>query len=428
VDDSEVAEIVDAVRTLVREAVMPLETDIDENDEMPGQLQRAAADMGLYGFAIPEVYGGLGLSMAQEALVVMELGYTTPAFRSMFGTNNGIAGHVLLEGGTEEQKKAYLPRLASGEWTSSFALTEQDAGSDPSGLKTTAAQADDNGYVLNGRKRFITNAPIADLFMVFARHGTVTEPSRDISVFLVPRDTPGLSVGPRDKKMGQHGAWTADVILDDVEVPADAVVGGHDGVGSGYRTAMRCLAHGRLHIAALCVGLAQRLLDETVSYALHRKQSGHPIAEFQLIQGLIADSQTDVYAGHSLVLAASRAFDDGTDTRLGPSCAKYFASEMVGRVADRAVQVHGGAGYMRGVPVERFYRDARLFRIYEGTSQVQQVVIARQALARGAAPDARLPDAEVRGVGRRRLGDPEPARGAERLRHRDDQGGQRLLA
>jgi acyl-CoA dehydrogenase len=379
-DDADVAEIVDAVRTLVRESVMPLEAEIDETDEVPAGLKQAAAQMGLYGFAIPEDYGGLGLSMAQEALVVMELGYTTPAFRSLFGTNNGIAGHVLLEGGTEEQKKTYLPRLASGEWTASFALTEDEAGSDPSGLKTTARRVD-GGYVLSGTKRYITNAPVADLFMVFARHGTTAEASRDISAFLVPSDVPGLSVGPRDKKMGQHGAWTAEVILDEVMVPDQAIVGGQDGIGAGYRTAMRCLAHGRLHIAALCAGLAQRLLDETVSYALQRKQSGHPIAEFQLIQGLIADSQTDVYAGHALVLAASRAFDDGTDTRMGPSCAKYFASEMVGRVADRAVQVHGGAGYMRGVPVERFYRDARLFRIYEGTSQVQQVVIAKQALA-----------------------------------------------
>jgi acyl-CoA dehydrogenase len=384
-DDAEVREIVATVRSLVRERVVPLEATIDETDEIPDELKRMAAEMGLYGFAIPEAYGGLGLTMAQEALLVMELGYTTPAFRSLFGTNNGIAGHTLMEGGTEEQKKAHLPRLASGEWTASFALTEDEAGSDPAGLKTRAVKTDD-GYVINGSKRYITNAPIADVFMVFARHGEVAKASRDISAFLVPRDTPGLTVGPRDKKMGQHGAWTAEVFFDDVRVPADALVGGPDGHGNGYRTAMRCLAHGRLHIGALCVGLAQRLLDESVSYALQRKQSGHPIAEFQLIQGMIADSQTEVLAGRALLLASSAAFDAGTDTRLGPSCTKYFASEMVNRVADRAVQIHGGAGYMRGVAVERFYRDARLFRIYEGTSQVQQVVIAKQAFARAANP------------------------------------------
>jgi acyl-CoA dehydrogenase len=379
VDEADVRDMIAAARRLVREQVVPFEQQIDETDEMPPQLRQAAVDMGLYGFAIPEEYGGLGLTSAQQARLAMELGYTTPAFRSLFGTNNGIAGHVLLEGGTQEQKKEYLPRLASGEWTSSFALTEAEAGSDPGGLKTSARPAA-GGYALSGGKRYITNAPIADIFMVFARHGTAAKASHDVSAFLVPAGTPGLTVGPRDGKMGQHGAWTADVLLDDVRVPASALVGGKE--GAGYRTAMRCLAHGRLQIGALCVGMAQRLLEETVTYALERRQSGHPIAEFQLIQGMIADSQTDVYAGRALVLATAAAYDSGEDTRMGPSCAKYFASEMVGRVADRAVQVFGGAGYMRGVAVERFYRDARLFRIYEGTSQVQQVVIAREALAR----------------------------------------------
>ncbi|GAB2861974.1 acyl-CoA dehydrogenase family protein [Actinocorallia aurea] len=379
--DADVAEIVAAVRALVRERVVPREAEIDETDEMPPELRAAAAEMGLYGFALPEEHGGLGLTMAQEALLVMELGYTTPAFRSLFGTNNGIAGHVLMEGGTEAQKKAHLPKLASGEWTASFALTEDDAGSDPSGLKTTARPDGSGGWLLNGAKRYITNAPVADVFMVFARHGEHEKASRDISVFLVPRDAPGLSVGPKDAKMGQHGAWTAEVFLEDVPVPADALIGGPAGKGQGYLTAMRCLAHGRLHIAALCTGMARRLVDETVSYALSRKQSGRPIADFQLIQALIADSQTDLYASRSLLLEASRAFDAGTDTRMGPSCAKYFASEAVGRIADRAVQVHGGAGYMRGIPVERLYRDARLFRIYEGTSQIQQLVIAKQTLS-----------------------------------------------
>jgi acyl-CoA dehydrogenase len=380
-DETDVQDVIEAARRLVRERVLPLEQQIDETDEMPGELRQAAVEMGLFGFAIPEAYGGLGMTAAQEARLAMELGYTTPAFRSLFGTNNGIAGHVLLEGGTEKQKAEHLPRLASGEWTASFALTEAEAGSDPAGLKTSARR-EGSGYVLNGTKRYITNAPIADLFMVFARHGSKEKASRDVSAFLVRAGTPGLTVGPRDGKMGQHGAWTAEVILDDVRVGADALVGGTE--GEGYRTAMRCLAHGRLQIAALCVGLAQRLLEETVSYALQRRQAGHPIAEFQLIQGMIADSQTDVYAGRAMVLAAAAEYDSGRDTRMGPSCAKYFASEMVGRVADRAVQVFGGAGYMRGVVVERFYRDARLFRIYEGTSQVQQVVIAREALARAA--------------------------------------------
>ena len=380
-DPSDLDAILDAVRTFVRKDVMPLEKEIDEKDEVPDQLRHTAREMGLFGFAIPEEYGGLGLNAFEESRLMFELGYTTPALRSMFGTNNGIAGHVLLEGGTEEQKQSWLPRLASGDVVASFALTEPDAGSSPADLRTTARQ-DGTGWVLSGTKRYITNAPLADVFMVFAR--TVTDAGEEpgITAFLVPAHTGGLSVGPRDHKMGQFGAWTADVILDSVRVDADAVIGGEGGIGRGYATAMKCLAHGRVHIAALCVGMSQRLVDETVEYARTRRQSGKPIGTFQLVQGLVADSVTDTLAARSLVLEVARAFDDGSDRRIGPAAAKYFCSEAVGRVADRAVQVHGGAGYMRDSAVERFYRDARLFRIYEGTSQIQQVVIARQTLGR----------------------------------------------
>jgi len=317
--------------------------------------------------------------------VAFELGWTTPALRSLFGTNNGIAGQVLITGGTPEQRASWLPRLASGEVTAAFGLTEADAGSDPAGL-TTSARRDGADWVLNGAKRYITNAPVADVIMVFARTNPDVAGNRGISTFLVPAGTPGLSIGPRDHKMGQLGAWTADVYLDDVRVGPDALVGGPDGVDQGFRIAARCLAHGRAHIAALCVGMAGRLVHESVQFASTREQGGRPIAVFQLVQGMIADSVTDHLAGRALVLEVARAYDAGTDRVQGPSAAKYFASEMVGRVADRAVQVHGGAGYIRGVPVERFYRDARLFRIYEGTSQIQQVIIARQALGAAARP------------------------------------------
>ncbi|MDT3438002.1 MULTISPECIES: acyl-CoA dehydrogenase family protein [unclassified Pseudofrankia] len=380
VQESDFTEVLASVRRFVRERVVPLEQEIEETDEIPAALRAEAAEMGLFGFAIPELYGGLGLSMSEEARLVSELGYTTPAFRSMFGTNNGIAGHVLLEGATEEQKKTWLPKIASGEWTASFALTEQGAGSDPSGLATTAVR-DGDDWVINGSKRFITNAPLADVFMVFARTDPHASSSRGITTFMVEKDTAGLSVGPRDHKMGQAGAWTADVYLDNVRVRPSALIGGEDGVGRGYATAMRCLAHGRIHIAALCVGMSQRLVDESVSYAASREQGGAVIGTYQLIQGLIADSATDLYAARALVADVAAKFDDGSDKRIGPSCAKYFASEAVGRIADRAVQIHGGSGYIRGVPVERFYRDARLFRIYEGTSQIQQIVIARGLLA-----------------------------------------------
>ncbi|MFK0288127.1 acyl-CoA dehydrogenase family protein [Streptomyces sp. NPDC090499] len=382
-DAADFSAVLSEVRRFVRERVMPLEAEIDEKDEMPADIREAARKMGLFGFALPEEYGGLGLSMYEEARLMFELGYTTPSLRSMFGTNNGIAGHVLMVGGTAEQKAEWLPRIASGDVLASFALTEPEAGSDPSTL-TTRAHLDGDEWVINGAKRYITNAPLADVFMVFARTDPDAPGTRGISTFLVPAGTPGLTVAPRDHKMGQFGAWTADVYLDDVRVPADALVGGEDGLNRGFATAMGCIAHGRVHISALMVGMAERLVDESVTYASTRRQSGKLIGSFQLVQGLIADSQTDYYAGRATVLEAARAFDAGTDTKTGPSCAKYFASEMVCRVADRAVQVHGGAGYMRGVAVERFYRDARLFRIYEGTSQIQQVIIAK-ALLGGAA-------------------------------------------
>jgi acyl-CoA dehydrogenase len=377
VDEADLREILDTVREFVRAEVVPAEDEIEANDEIPVGLRRKAAAMGLYGFTIPVEYGGLGLTVPDEVRLVMELGYTTPAFRSLFGTNNGIAGHVLLEGATPRQREEYLPKLAGGEWTASFALTEPDAGSDPSTL-TTSAHLDGGDWVLNGAKRFITNAPYADVFMVFARTDPDASPSRGISAFLVPRDTPGLTVGPKDHKMGQAGAVTADVHLDAVRVPTAQLVG--DEPGFGYATAMRCLAHGRIHIAALCVGLMQRLVDESARFAATRRQSGQVIGEFQLVQGLLADSQTDLMAARGLVLETARAYDSGADRRTGPSCAKYFASEAVSRVADRAVQIHGGSGYIRGVAVERLYRDARLFRLYEGTSQIQQLIIGRQVL------------------------------------------------
>jgi acyl-CoA dehydrogenase len=379
VDTDEFTAVLSEVRRFVRERVVPLEAEIDEKDEMPADIREAAKKMGLFGFALPERYGGLGLSMYEEVQLMFELGYTTPSLRSMFGTNNGIAGHVLMVGGTEEQKAHWLPRIASGEVLASFALTEPEAGSDPSTL-TTRARRDGDAWVINGAKRYITNAPLADVFMVFARTDENARATRGISTFLVPAGTPGLTVAPRDHKMGQFGAWTADVHLDDVRVPDEAVVGGEAGLHRGFSIAMGCIAHGRVHISALCVGMAERLVDESVAYARERRQSGRPIGSYQLVQGLIADSQTDYYAGRATVLEAARAFDAGTDDKIGPSCAKYFASEMVWRVADRAVQIHGGAGYMRGVPVERFYRDARLFRIYEGTSQIQQVIIAKALL------------------------------------------------
>ncbi|MEV0084645.1 acyl-CoA dehydrogenase family protein [Saccharopolyspora sp. NPDC050642] len=370
-------DVLRTVRDFVRNEVVPAEDEIDETNAIPQRVRATAAEMGLFGFALPEEYGGLGLSMSEDVRLAMELGYTVPAFRSMFGTNNGIAGQVIVKYGTEKQKQAWLPRLAAGEAIASFALTEDGAGSDPSSVRTKAVR-DGDDYVISGAKRFITNAPQADLLVVFARTDQEAEAHKGISVFLVETGLDGVRIGPPNVKMGQAGAHTAEVFFDDVRVPAEAIVGGQE--GTGFAAAMSSLTRGRLHIAAICVGLAGRIVEESVRYAAEAEQGGKPISRFQLVQALLAESQAELYAGRSMVLEAAREYDSGADTRLAPSCAKLFCSEMVSRVADRAVQVHGGSGYMRGVPVERFYRDSRVFRIYEGTSEIQKLIIAKQLL------------------------------------------------
>src|ERR1700761_2604989 len=329
VTDAEFDQLIELLRDFIRREVMPAEAQIDETDEIPARIISQAKEMGLYGYALPAEYGGLGLSVTQQVRLTMELGYTSPAFRSLFGTNNGIAGQVLVMAGTDEQRKHWLPRLASGEVVASFALTEPDAGSDPSMLRTSARSAD-GGWVIDGLKRYITNAPAADVFMVFARTDPDAPANKGIGVFIVPSALAGVSVAAKDHKMGQAGAWTADVSFADVRVPADALVG--EAAATGFATAMRSLAHGRLIIAAMCVGVSARLIDESVEFAKSRIQGGHAIAEYQLIQAMLADSQTEYMAGRALVLDAAAAYESGADQRMGPSAAKYFASEAVGRI------------------------------------------------------------------------------------------------
>ena len=372
VDDDVFAEILKQINHFVRSRVVPRENEIMADDAIPADLRAQAAEMGLFGYAIPSEWGGLGLDLAQDVEVAMALGYTSLSVRSMFGTNNGIAGQVLVGFGTDEQRARWLPGIASGEVVASFALTEPGAGSDPAGLKTTA-RADGDGWVINGAKRFITNATDAGLFVVFARTDPRPDTGNGIAVFLVPADSPGLDVGVKDAKMGQEGSRTADVTFTDVRVGPEALVGGDAAVG--YRAAMTILARGRVHIAAVAVGQAQRALDESVAYAATATQGGTPIGDFQLVQAMIADMQTGVMAGRALVRDAARAWVQETDRRIAPSVAKLFCTEMVGKVADLAVQVHGGTGYMREVPVERIYRDVRLLRVYEGTSEIQRLII-----------------------------------------------------
>lgn len=372
VDAEDFEQIRQLVHDFIRTKVVPRETEIMQTNEVPADLRAQAAEMGLFGYAIPQEWGGLGLDLTQDVELAMEFGYTSLALRSMFGTNNGIAGQVLVNFGTDEQKKQWLERIASGEVVASFALTEPGAGSNPAGLRTRATR-DGQDWVIDGQKRFITNAPIADLFVVFARTRSADESGTGIAVFLVPADAPGVEVGSKDAKMGQEGAWTADVTFDGVRLPSSALVGGDE--EKGYKAAMTSLARGRVHIAALSVGQAQRALDESVAYAANATQGGKAIGSFQLVQAMLADQQTGVMAGRALVREAAAKYVSGEDRRIGPSAAKLFCTEMVGKVADLAVQIHGGTGYMREVPVERIYRDVRLLRLYEGTSEIQRLII-----------------------------------------------------
>ncbi|MCW4355930.1 acyl-CoA dehydrogenase family protein [Hoyosella sp. YIM 151337] len=385
VPDDVLADVVKQITHFVRTKVVPRENEIMTTDAIPDDLRALAAEMGLFGYALPEEWGGLGLNLVGDVEVAMELGYTTLSLRSLFGTNNGIAGQVLVGFGTDEQRARWLPRMAAGGVVASFALTEPGAGSNPAGLTTTATSIGDE-WIINGSKRFITNAPIADLFVVFARTKPTGQDDNGIAVFLVPADSDGVHVGHKDAKMGQQGAGTADVTFTDVHVGADALVGGDAAIG--YRAAMASLARGRVHIAALSVGQAQRALDESVEYAAHSTQGGTPIGEFQLVQAMLADQQTGVMAGRSLVREAARSWVDNTDRRIAPSAAKLFCTEMAGKVADLAVQIHGGTGYMREVPVERIYRDVRLLRLYEGTSEIQRLIIGRGLMRTASAASA----------------------------------------
>jgi len=376
-DQETMTVLLDTLSRFVRERLVPAENEVAETDQIPPDVVDDMRELGLFGLCIPEEYGGLGLTMEEEVLAAFEIAKTSPAFRSLVGTNNGIGSQGLIVDGTEEQKRDYLPRLASGELIASFALTEPGSGSDAASLRTTAVR-DGDFYVINGTKRFITNAPEAGIFTVMARTNPDVKGAGGISAFIVEKGTPGVFIGKTDKKMGQKGAHTADVIFENCRVPAANLIGGKEGVG--FKTAMKVLDKGRLHIAAICVGVAERMLDDALRYAVERQQFGKAIADFQLIQAMLADSKAEIYAARSMVLDAARRRDNKEDISTEAACCKMFASEMCGRVADRAVQIHGGAGYVSEYAIERFYRDVRLFRIYEGTTQIQQLVIARNMI------------------------------------------------
>ncbi|WP_026379471.1 acyl-CoA dehydrogenase family protein [Afifella pfennigii] len=375
-------QLLDTIGRFTREVLVPAERTVEEEDRIPDGVLLQMKEIGLFSLTIPENYGGLGLGMEEEVRVLFEVCQAAPAFRSAFASTIGIGSQGLVMDGTEEQRQKYLPRLARGEMLASFCLTEPDTGSDAKALRT-AARKTDGGYVLSGTKRYITNAPEAGLFTVMARTGTQEMGAKGVSAFLVEAGAPGLSLGKVDRKMGHHGAHTCDVIFEDCQVPADALLGGEE--GKGFSTAMKVLDRGRIHIAAASVGYAERMIGDGLAYALERRQFGQPIAEFQLVQALLADSRTEALAARSLVLDAARRKDQGEAITGMAAAAKYFASEMVCRVADRMVQLHGGAGYVADYRIEQLYRDVRLFRLYEGTSQIQQLIIARDMIRRARA-------------------------------------------
>jgi acyl-CoA dehydrogenase len=376
-DQETINALLDTVSRFVRERLVPNEQSVAETDEIPEDIVRDMKEMGLFGLTVPENYGGLGLTMEEESLVMFEMGKTSPAFRSLFGTTVGIGSQGILMDGTDAQKERYLPRLATGEIIASFALTEPEAGSDAASLRTTAVREGDH-YIVNGTKRFITNAPHAGIFTLMARTNLEDKGAGGVSAFIVEAGTPGITIGKPDKKMGHRGAHTADVIFENCRIPADSIIGGVE--GKGFKTAMKVLEKGRIHIAAIAVGVAERMLDDALRYAVERRQFGQRIADFQLIQALLADSKAELYAAKCMVIDAAQRRDRGENVATEASCCKMFATEMCGRVADRAVQIFGGAGYMSEYAIERFYRDVRLFRIYEGSTQIQQIVIARNMI------------------------------------------------
>ena len=375
--------LLSTVQRFVRERLVPAENHLEEHDEVPAELVEDMKEMGLFGLTVPEEFGGIGLSVGQEVLVNFELGRTAPAFRSVFGTNIGIGSQGILMDGTPEQKAEYLPQVASGALVMSFALTEPDAGTDAASLKTRA-EADGDHYVLNGTKRYITNSPFAKVGLIMARTSKENLPKNaHVSAFVVPFDAPGITIGKSDKKMGQSGSHIADIVMDDVRVGGEALLGGK--LGKGFAFAMMSLDNGRMSVGAAATAYARRALDSAIRYATERKAFGEPIANFQLIQQMLAQSEIDIYAAECMMEDVTRRADAGENVLRKAAAFKVFASEMCGRVVDRVVQIYGGAGYLAEYDAERFFRDARIYRIYEGTTQILQLQIAKHMLREWAA-------------------------------------------
>lgn len=384
--DSDVFEqFIEQLDRYVRERLVPAEKETFELDRVPDDILAEMRGMGLFGLTIPEEYGGAGMNISQYAQTVKTLAYAAPAFRSIISINIGMVCSALKNGATPAQKAEWLPRLAAGE-VACFGLTEPGSGSDSAAMQTMAVRSG-NGWVLNGTKRYITNAPFANVALIMARTSKEALPKNaHVSAFLVPTDTPGVTIGKPDKKMGQSGSQIADVILEDVHLPADALLGDEEGKGFVY--AMKSLDNGRISVGAAATGYARRALDSAIRYANERKAFGEPIANFQLIQQMLAESEIEIYAAEAMLADVGRRADAGENVLRKAAAFKVFASEMCGRVVDRVVQVYGGAGYLAEYDAERFFRDARIFRIYEGTTQILQLQIAKHMLRDWAAAAA----------------------------------------
>jgi len=369
----------ETIRRFVEKDLEPISRQVEEEGTIPEGIVQKMRELGLFGLPIPEEYGGLGLGALGEILVYEELTKTNACFRSRIGTSNGIGSVGILMDGTEEQKQKYLPRIASGEWTACFALSEPEAGSDAANIKTEAV-LDGDHWVLNGMKHFITNGDIAHVFTTMA----VTDKSKGsrggITAFIVEKDMPGFSVGTIEKKMGLRGSNSSELIFDNCMVPKENVIGGDDMIGQGFKTAMRVLDKGRLTMGACALGASQKLLDMCIEYAKQRVQFGKPIGQFQMVQAMLADMATEIYAARQMLYNAAWLRDQGKRITREAAMVKLFCTEMGSRIADKAIQIFGGMGYMKELPVEMFYRDMRLYRIFEGTSEIMRVVIARNLL------------------------------------------------
>jgi len=376
--DADVFEqFIDQLDRYVRERLIPAERAIIESDRIPDDILAEMRDMGLFGLTMPEEYGGAGMNVTQYVRTIHTLSYAMPAFRSIISINIGMFCSALKNGGTDAQKAEWLPRVAAGE-IACFGLTEPGSGSDSAGLQTTATKTD-NGWVLNGTKRYITNSPFAGVGLIMARTSKENLPKNaHVSAFIVPMDAPGVSIGKSDKKMGQSGSHIADIIMEDVHVGEDALLGGE--LGKGFVYAMMSLDNGRMSVGAAATAYARRALDSAIRYATERKAFGEPIANFQLIQQMLADSEIEIYAAETMMADVTRRADAGENVLRKAAAFKVFASEMCGRVVDRVVQVYGGAGYLAEYDAERFFRDARIYRIYEGTTQILQLQIAKHML------------------------------------------------